>query len=179
MNAADWNEKFGSKPLIELTKEERKYLGLNDLAPDWETIIFCKKTNLWYTKCTAYFSGNTIVKVINEITQMGDDGTFYSKQLDEYDTRLETEDRKLLLPLTPRGKAKKITPLCTGGCYPLRVFFYLELRAGKKDRHVSFQSPRQSAFSHRRKGCHCRPPKRRGLSCFYGLLYQLLPGRLL
>ena len=132
MNTADWNEKFGSKPLIELTKEERRYLGLNDLAPDWETIIFCKKTNLWYTKCTAYFSGNTSVKVINEITKMGDDGTFYSKQLDEYDTRLETEDRKLLLPLTPRGKAKKITPSALEAVTPFGCSFTLSFEQEKK-----------------------------------------------
>ena len=121
MTTADWEKRFGNSLLITLTNKERRYLGLSELSPDWDTLAFCSKTNLWYTKVIAFFHCNTIVKVISETKRVLNDGTANYEKYVEYDTKLDTIERKQLLPLTPRGKPKplsasNITAVTPFGC---------------------------------------------------------------
>ncbi len=109
MNSNEWKKLYGSPYLITLTDEERQYLALAPISPDWEVRKYYSKTNVWYTGLTAFFDGDTIVKVITESRRFLDDGTENYGSFCEYDTRLETENRELLLPLTSRGKTKKLS----------------------------------------------------------------------
>src|SRR5688572_511069 len=75
----------------ELTNDIRLYFGLNPVAGDWE------RTSLSDT-IAVYFQKEKIVKIIN-----------YNWGYVEYDTEIETRNRKILLPKTERGKEHKLT----------------------------------------------------------------------
>ena len=109
MVTAERNGKFTDNLLITLTNEERRYLGLESIDPEWDTSVYHSKTNFWYTRVTAFFDGNTIVKVISESKRILEDGTENHNSYTEYDTNLTTSDRKQLLPLTSRGKPKMLS----------------------------------------------------------------------
>lgn len=109
MTVADWNELFGNTCLINLTDEERQYLALAPLSPHWDSMTFCSKTNLWYSRLIAYFDGDTIVKCIEETKRVDYEGVPNYELCTEYDTRLYTTNRQQLLPLTSRGKPKPLT----------------------------------------------------------------------
>ena len=109
MVTAERNGKFTDNLLITLTNEERRYLGLASINPEWDTSVYHSKTNFWYTRVTAFFDGNTIVKVISESKRILEDGTENHSSYTEYDTNLTTSDRKQLLPLTSRGKPKPLS----------------------------------------------------------------------
>lgn len=125
MTAADWNRKFGNGFLISLTNEERKYFALDAVDPAWETMTFCSKTNLWYTRVTAFFDGTTIVKVISETKRVLNDGTANYENYVEYDTNLATADRKQLLPLSSRGKPKTLSASSINAVLPFGCSFSL------------------------------------------------------
>ena len=103
----EWDIIFGSAPFIELSSTERKYLALAYIDESWDVKKYVSKTNLWYTRVIAFFDSNTIVKVILEQNQVWKDGTINYRSYCEYDTTLKTSEG-MLLPLTDRGKAKKI-----------------------------------------------------------------------
>lgn len=109
MNVNEWKQLYGNPYLITLTNEERRYLALAPISPDWEVRKYYSKTNVWFTGLTAFFEGNTIVKIITELRRFLDDGTENYGSFCEYDTHLDTSDRELLLPLTSRGKPKKLS----------------------------------------------------------------------
>lgn len=109
MNANEWKKLYGNPYLITLTNEERRYLALAPISSDWDAVKYYSKTNVWYTGLTAFFEGNTIVKVITESRRFLADGTENYGSFCEYDTHLETSNRELLLPLTSRGKPKKLS----------------------------------------------------------------------
>ena len=94
---------------VNLTNEERRYLALNDLKPEWDAVSLFSVTYFLKKRTLLFYEGNTIVKVIYEEQSLEDDGSVRWRQYGEYDTCLATEDRKLLLPLTSRGRAKPIT----------------------------------------------------------------------
>ena len=50
MGCTDFNQIFGNQFLIDLTNEERRYLALSSRTPQWDTLVFHSKTNLWYTR---------------------------------------------------------------------------------------------------------------------------------
>lgn len=141
MTTADWVKKFGNNFLITLTNEERRYLGLSDLSHDWDSLVFCSKTNLWYTRVTAFFEGNTIVKVISETKRVLDNGTANYEGYVEYDTKLDTNERKQLLPLTTRGKLKPLSVSNINAVTPFGCRFSIGYESGK-DTSLRLNNPR-------------------------------------
>ena len=95
---------------VSLTNEERRYLALNDLRPEWDSKTFFSVTYKWKKRTVLFFDGDNIVKVFYEEYVVEDDGSISQRRYREYDTCLATDDRKLLLPLTSRGRAKPLTP---------------------------------------------------------------------
>ena len=141
MTAADWNKKIGDQFLITLTNEERIYLGLSPIFPEWGIIAYHSKTNLWYTRVTAFFEGNTIIKVISERKRVLDDGTVNYENYVEYDTNLITADRKQLLPLTSRGKAKLLSVSNINAVTPFGCQLSITLESGE-DTKLHLSNPR-------------------------------------
>lgn len=141
MTNIDWTNKFGNKYLITLTNTERKYLGLSSISSDWDTIVYCSKTNLWYTKVTAYFNYNTIVKVISETKRVLDNGTANYENYVEYDTKLDTIARKQLMPLTSRGKPKPLSVSSINAITPFGCSFSISYEA-KQDTTLQLNNPR-------------------------------------
>ncbi len=134
MTTADWENNFGNHFLITLTNEERRYFGLSAVSPDWDTLAYCSKTNLWYTRVTAFFDGNTIIKVISETKRVLDDGTANYENYVEYDTKLDTAERKQLLPLTSRGKPKPLSASNINAVTPFGCSFAIDYESGKDTR---------------------------------------------
>lgn len=77
--------------LYELTNNQRQYFGLNIISPLWE------RQNL-SDNIIVYFEKDKIVKVLN----------FIYGYL-ESDVKIETIDKKILLPKTRKGKQQKLT----------------------------------------------------------------------
>lgn len=141
MTPTDWNEKFDNLFMITLTNEERRYLGLSPVSPDWDTLAYYSKTNLWYTRVTAFFDGNTIIKVISETKRVLADGTANYKSYVEYDTKLDTVERKQLLPLTSRGKPKSLSASNINAVTPFGCNFAIVYEPGK-DTLLRLTNPR-------------------------------------
>ena len=141
MTTADWNKKFGDQFLITLTNEERKYLGLSPIFSEWVTVAYHSKTNIWYTRVTAFFDGNTIIKVISETRKVWDNGTANYENYVEYDTNLITADRKQLLPLTSRGKAKPLSVSSINAVTPFGCSLSITFESGK-DTSIYLCNPR-------------------------------------
>lgn len=141
MNAADWNEKFGAQFLLTLSDEERRYLGLSEVCADWATVTFHSKTNLWYTRVTAFFEDTTVVKVISEEKRVPDDGVANYEAYTEYDTSLFTENRRMLLPLTSRGKLKSLSASSINAVAPFGCSFSILFETGARTR-ISLSNPR-------------------------------------
>lgn len=107
MAVFDWNEMYADGFMFSLTNEERRYFALDPIAQDAETITFIKKEDTLHTRVTVFFEGNFIVKVINE-TLGGKGDTIWMRRYEEYDTRLLTDQKQMLLPLSSRGKQKNL-----------------------------------------------------------------------
>lgn len=115
---------------IMLTDEERRYLALDPISPEWETASAYSVTH-WLKKRTVYFyEGNTIVKVIFEEHSIDDNGGICWKSYQEFDTRLETDNRTMLLPLTSRGRAKPVTPTNVMAVMPFGCDVNIYLKKG-------------------------------------------------
>lgn len=127
MTAADWNSKFGVPFLLTLTPEQRRYFTLNPLESHWDSRSFYSKTGDWYTRLTLFFSGDTIVKVIHESNCLPSGAPIRSQCYTEYDTRLPTQARTLLLPLTARGKPKKLSVSALDSILPFGTRLYVSL----------------------------------------------------
>lgn len=141
MTTVDWNDRFGEGFQISLTDEERKYFALAAIDAAWETMTFCSKTNLWYTRVTAFFDGNTIVKVICENKRVLENGIADYNNYVEYDTNLATKDRKQLLPLTARGKPKSLSASNINAITPFGCHFSILLETGR-DTVLYLSNPR-------------------------------------
>lgn len=123
-----WDELFGKEFYIEITNEERQYLGLDPIMKEWDTTQFYSKTNLWHKRTTVFWEENVIKKVIVEqkkVVSLDNQITYHSIQED--DTNLFTENREWLLPLTNRGKKKKITATNVLAVTPLGCTFHFHL----------------------------------------------------
>lgn len=145
MTAADWNTKFGDQFLITLTNEERRYLGLSSVLPEWDTMAYHSKTNLWHTRVTAFFEGNTITKVISETKRVLGDGTANYENYVEYDTNLITSDRNQLLPLTSRGKAKPLSASNINAVTPFGCSLSIIFESGN-DTNLYLSNPRANKY---------------------------------
>ncbi len=127
MNSLFWNEHFGSAFLIHLTNEERRYLALEELSADLDVKVYYRKTNFVYTRTTAFFDKDVIVKTIGEEVRLMADGSIRQRIYCESDTRLQTsEGRSKLLPLTDRGKEKAITSGTLDAITPFGCTFTLQ-----------------------------------------------------
>ncbi len=128
MDNMDWSKMYPDGFMFSLTNEDRRYLALDPIAQDAQTITYTRKEDTLHTRVTVFFQGDTIVKVINE-TLAGKGGVFLLRQYKEYDTHLFTEGRQILLPLTSRGKPKKLTASNINAVTPFGCSFYIQIRS--------------------------------------------------
>lgn len=105
--ATKWDELFGTEFFIMITNEERKYMGLDVIEDSWDISQFYSKTNLLHKRTSVFWCNDTIKKIIVEEKKISGERILY-ECITEYDTDLNTENREWLLPLTTRGKKKKI-----------------------------------------------------------------------
>ena len=77
---------------FELSNYQRSYFGLLPVQDSWEKVLLSDTIAVYFDP------ENTIVKVFD-----------YGWGYQEYDTRIHTIDRQILLPLTSRGKQQKLT----------------------------------------------------------------------
>ncbi len=116
---------------VMLTDAERRYLALDPIAPDWETVSMYSVTHQLKKRTVLFYAGSTIVKVIYEEHAVNAEGECRWKNYIEYDTRLETDQRTLLLPLTARGSAKPVTPSNVMAVNPFGCHLNIYLEQGK------------------------------------------------
>ena len=116
---------------IMLSDEERRYLALDPLDPSWETVSVYSVTGCLKKRTVLFYEGNTIVKVIYEEYSVKDDGSYNCRNYSEFDTRLETDNRTMLLPLTSRGRAKPVTPTNVMAVKPFGCEFFIFLQNEK------------------------------------------------
>ena len=126
MTEQEWNTLFGEAAVLTLTDEERRYFALNPLDPTWHTMRFDSKIDESVTRTTLFFEGDIIVKTITE-TVGRCLGNIHSLNYSESDTRVPTENRELILPLTARGKPKKLSPSALENINPFGCTFTLEI----------------------------------------------------
>ncbi|MCR4784381.1 MAG: immunity 26/phosphotriesterase HocA family protein [bacterium] len=113
---------------IILTDEERRYLALNALDKNWEKVSIYSVTHCLKKRTVLFYEGNTIVKVIYEEHSIKEDGSYSWRAYNEFDTRLETDNRTMLLPLTSRGRAKAVTPTNVMAIKPFGCDLYIYLQ---------------------------------------------------
>lgn len=123
-----WDALFGKEYYIKITNEERRYLGLDPVMEEWDTTQFYSKTNHWHKRTTVFWEEDVIKKVIVEQKKVvSSDNHIIYHSIQEDDTNLLTENREWLLPLTNRGKRKKITAANVLAVTPLGCTFHFHL----------------------------------------------------
>lgn len=113
--------------MFSLTNQERRYFALDPIPQNAQTITFTKSEGTLHTRVTVFFEGNFIIKVINE-TIGGTGDTIWMRCYEESDTRLLTDQRQMLLPLTSRGKPKKLTASSINAVTPFGCTLHIEIR---------------------------------------------------
>lgn len=116
---------------VKLTDEERRYFALDPLNPEWEAVSMYSVTYCIKKRTVMFFDGNTIIKVIYEEHSVREDGSYVWKNYTEFDTRLETDKRTMLLPLTSRGRAKPVTPTNVMAVKPFGCNLHIYLQQDK------------------------------------------------
>lgn len=103
---------------MELTNEQRKYLGLEIIEPDWERVEIpnnCVKPELSTGTDILFFDGDVLRKVI----WLLDNGHFH-----ENSYKLRTQDnRTRIAPLTEKGKPKRLNGVNIQRCTPYGMYF--------------------------------------------------------
>lgn len=142
----NWNELFGNDYYIQIKNEERKYFGLDEVSPDWDESEFFSKTNICYKRTTAFWERDTIKKVIVEENRMTDDGVICSRYYQEFDTVIKTENREMILPLTARGKKKKVSATNILAIIPFgcRFYYSLDSISANPKAYISVCNPRNN-----------------------------------
>lgn len=140
------NELFGNDYYIEIKNSERKYFGLEEISSNWDKTEFYSKTNICYKRVVVFWEKDTIKKVIEEEKRMTDDGVIHSRYYREFDTVIETENREMILPLTSRGKKKKVSATNILGITPFGCQFYYSLHSIPEDARasISVSNPRNN-----------------------------------
>ena len=147
MNDTRWNALFGADFFIRVTNEERRYLALDPIRKDWEITQYWSKTNYYYSRVTVFWSGNEIRKVIWEENKLHSETKApILRLISEFDTCLLTENRRMLLPLTARGKPKPVTPSNIRSVDPFGCTFYFAVDGG------DVQTARMGVFHARNDG---------------------------
>ena len=106
-----------------LKSGQRKYFCLNE--PTGDCTHMQSRLHGLQREYTFRWQGTTLVKVAEETVKTGETGEIY-RSYREYDTHLETENREYLLPLTARGKKKKLTPSAVLAITPMGCDFYCQ-----------------------------------------------------
>ena len=96
---------------FELNNEQRKYLGLELVANNWEKVTF--KGDSYRPSSILYFDKNTIRKQVIS-TEL---------KYSEIQYNEETENREFLLPKTKKGKPKKLTSSTLESKTPIGTYF--------------------------------------------------------
>lgn len=103
---------------MELTNEQRKYLGLELIEPAWERIEIpnnCLKPELSTGKNILFFDGDILRKVI----WLNNNGNFL-----ENSYNLRTQDnRTMIAPITAKGKPKHLNGVNIQRCTPCGMYF--------------------------------------------------------
>lgn len=92
--------------IIELSNDMRYYYGLFPLDKNWDRQTSFSVTHGIMKRTEMFFDGNTVKKFIYE-ELAGKDGYKYYL---ECDTDTATNDRKLIIPKTSRGREQPLTP---------------------------------------------------------------------
>ena len=102
---------------MELTNEQRKYLGLELADPAWERVEIpnnCLKPELSTGTDILFFDGDILRKVI----WLNNEGNFL-----ENSYRLRTQDnRTMIAPITAKGKPKRLNGVNIQRCTPYGMF---------------------------------------------------------
>jgi len=99
---------------FELTNDQRLYFGLEPIASGWEKVLL--KRDTYRPESTIYFDGDTIKRHI-----ISTDDKYEEKQYDD-----QTRERAYLLPVTTKGKEKKLTASVLESRQPQGVYCYLD-----------------------------------------------------
>ena len=102
-------KKYGDRFVIELLDSERKYFALDEINGNTDITRFYSKTHGWQKRTTVFWRGDVIVKTVYEQIGIQDNGSIGCITYEESDTELKTDNRENVLPLTSRGKLKKLT----------------------------------------------------------------------
>ncbi len=112
---------------MELTNEQRKYLGLELIEPTWERVEIpnnCLKPELATGKDILFFDGDILRKVI----WLDQKGSFL-----ENSYHLRTQDnRTMIAPITAKGKPKRLNGVNIQRCTPYGM--YLSFDGGYETR---------------------------------------------
>ena len=124
----EWDKTFGREFFIRLTNEERRYFGLNPMCDAWESTCFVSSMRHVCVRTTVFWNGDEIRKVVTEDIRFIENADYpVSCYYSEFDTRLQTQDREMILPLTTRGKPKKVTPTNINAVIPFGCTFWLAI----------------------------------------------------
>ena len=126
---------------MELTNEQRKYLGLEIIEPTWERVEIpsnCVKPEQSTGKDILFFDGDILRKVI----WLNNNGYFT-----ENSYKLRTQDnRTKIAPITKRGKPKRLNGVNIQRCTPYGMYF--EYNGGiLKANYTTQQTYYSSAFA--------------------------------
>ncbi|MGN1417615.1 MAG: immunity 26/phosphotriesterase HocA family protein, partial [Oscillospiraceae bacterium] len=92
--------------LIDLDDRMRYYYGLSPMDSRWDRLVKYSVTHSLRKRSEIYFEGNTVKKLIFE-ELAGENGYRYYL---EADMDVPTNDRRLILPKTSRGREQPLTP---------------------------------------------------------------------
>lgn len=128
---------------MELTNEQRKYLGLEIIEPAWERVEIpnnCLKPELSTGRDILFFDGDVLRKVI----WLSDKGSFCENS---YNLRTQ-DDRTVIAPITAKGKPKRLNGVNIQRCTPYGVYFEFtggyELRGGV---HIASYTTQRTYYS--------------------------------
>lgn len=127
---------------MELTNEQRRYLGLELIEPSWERIEIPNnsvKSELSTGNIILYFDGDILRKEI----AVDRNGRYLEKSY-----ALKTQDgRRMIAPLTEKGKAKRLNGVNLQRCTPKGMYFRYENGQVTLANYTSQQTYYSSAFA--------------------------------
>ena len=112
---------------MELTNEQRKYLGLEIIEPAWERVEIpsnCLKPELSTGKDILFFDGDILRKVI----WLDDEGSFLENS---YYLRTQ-DDHTMIAPITAKGRPKRLNGVNLQRCTPYGMYLHFSGRCEKR-----------------------------------------------
>lgn len=127
---------------MELTNEQRKYLGLESIEPDWERMEIpsnCVKPELSTGKHILYFDKDVLRKNISV-----DRSGLYKEE----SCAIKTQDnRSMIAPITAKGKPKRLNGVNLQRCTPEGMYFRFERGSVTIANYTTQQTYFSSAFA--------------------------------